>query len=306
MTWLSSCVTAFAAKPYRARTTNNTKNVLGCFVGILAFFALPSDAKELPDAHDLIVKSLASGEKNEQQLRTYLSRTRSDLKRFEQNGSLKTEEIKTFDDVFIDGFHVRALVAKNDKPLDGADRAKEDSRIAKLIASRKRETPAQRERRLAEAKEKQEKGRRFSHELLEAFDFRIVGEETLNGRKAWVLEAVPHPGYKPKELKAELFLHLSGRIWIDREDLLWVKADATATEAFALGFAALAKLDKGAHLFFEQMRLPDGTWVAVKTGLKANARVAMLTHVAIENLTTSENFRKVPPETRLQDAKDDF
>ncbi len=306
MTWLSSCVMASTAKPRQARTTNIVKNVLACFAGIFAFFTLPAHAKELPDAHNLIVRSLAAGEKNEQQLRSYVSRTRSDLKRFEQDGGLKTEEIKTFDDVFIDGFHVRALVARNDKPLEGADREKEDSRIAKLIASRKRETPAQREKRLADAKEKQEKGRRFSHELLDAFDFRTVGEETLNDRKTWVLEAVPHPGYKPKEMKAELFLHLNGRIWLDQEDLLWVKANATASESFALGFSALAKLDKGAHLFFEQIRLPDGTWVRVRSGIKANARVAMLTHVAIENLMTSENFRKVPPETRLHDAKDDF
>ncbi len=306
MTWLSSCVMAFAAKPYWGRTTNIMRNVLATFVGIFAFFALTAPAQALPDARDLIVKSLAAGEKNEQQLRSYVSRTRSDLKRFEQDGKLKTEEIKTYDDAVIDGFHVRSLVAKNDKPLSDADRAKEDGRVAKLVASRRRETPAQREKRIADAKEKREKGRRFSHELLDAFDFRVVGEETLNDRKAWVLEAVPHAGYKPKELKAEIFLHLSGRIWIDQEDLLWVKADATATEPFALGFSALAKLDKGAHLFFEQTRLPDGTWVPVKSGIKANGRVAMLAHVSIESLLTSQNFRKVLPETRIQDAKDDF
>ncbi len=306
MTWLSSCVMTIAAEFKWSNKTTIIKNVLPSFIGIFTFFALHAAAKELPNPHALMVNSLAAGEKNEQLLRAYVSRTRSDMKRFEQDGSLKTEEVKTFDDVLVDGFHVRKLIAKNDKPLNDADRQKEDSRVSKLVAGRKRETPAQRDRRLADAKERQEKGRRFSNELLDAFDFQMVGEETLNGRKAWVLDAVPHPFYKPKELKAEIFLHLKGRIWIDQEDLMWMKAEASAIEPFALGFSALAKLDKGARLFFEQTRLADGTWVTTRAGLKANARLAMLAHIALENLSMSENFRKVAPETRLHDAKDDF
>ncbi len=306
MTWLSSCVITIAAEFIRSNKTMIVKYVLPSFIGIFPFFSLQAAAKELPDPRALIVKSLAAGEKNEQLLRAYVSRTRSDMKRFEQDGSLKTEEVKTFDDVLVDGFHVRKLIAKNDKPLDDADRRKEDSRVSKLVAGRKRETPAQRDQRLADAKEKHEKRRRFSQELLGAFDFQMVGEDTLNGRKAWMLDAVPHPGYKPKELKAEIFLHLKGRIWIDQEDVMWMKAEASAIEPFALGFSALAQLDKGARLYFEETRLSDGTWVTTRSGLKANARVAMLAHIAMENLSTSENFRRVAPETRLRDAKDDF
>lgn len=306
MTWLSSLSMTRGEKFAGSNRTAAIRNVLRTFVGILTFFAVHAIGKELPDAHNLMMKSLAAGEKNEQQLRSYVSRTQSDAKRFEQDGNLKTEEVKTFDDVLVNGFHVSKLVAKNGKPLTDADQQKEDSRIAKLVEARKRETPEQHERRLAAAKEKQEKMWRFAREILDAFDFQMAGEETLNGRKAWVVDAVPHPGYKAKEMKAEIFLHLTGRVWVDQEDFIWIKADARAVEPFALGFSALAKLDKGAHLFFEQTRLADGTWVSSRASIKANARVAMVAHIAVENLTISENFRKVDPGTRLHDAKDDF
>jgi len=288
------------------RTTKNARNVLSVFVGISLYFVFPLVSKELPEPRELIIRSLDAGEKNEQQLRAYVSRTRSNLKQFETDGSLKSEEIKTFDEVLLDGFHVRKLIAKNDKPLSPSDAQKEDARLTKLIAQRKRETPEARQHRLAEAKEKHEKDRRFSRELLDAFDYKLAGEETVNGRKAWVLDATPHPGYKPKELKAQIFPHLRGRLWIDQADLLWIKADANAVEPFSIGFSALAKLDEGARLFFEQTRLTDGTWVSSKFGIKANARLAMLKHISIDNLTISDNFRKVAPETKLHDAKDDF
>jgi hypothetical protein len=296
--------TRHAARPYR--TTKVARNVLCVFVGISLFFVFPLLANELPEARNLILRSLEAGERNEEQLRAYVSRTRSSLKQFETDGSLKSEEIKTFDDVLLDGFHVRKLVAKNNRPLTADDAQKEDARIAKLISQRKRETPEARLRRLADAQEKRDKDRRFSRELLDAFDYQLVGEEILNGRRVWAVDATPHPGYKPKEFKAQIFTHLRGRIWIDQADLLWVKADAKALEPFSIGFSALAKLDQGARLFFEQTRLPDGTWVSTRVGVIANARVAMLKHISIDNLTTSDNFRKVAPETRLHDAKDDF
>ena len=205
MTWpvFPNSETRHAAQS--SRETKTVRNVLGVFIGISLYFVFPLVSKELPEPRELIIRSLDAGEKNEQQLRAYVSRTRSTLKQFETDGSLKSEETKTFDDVLLDGFHVRKLIAKNDKPLSPGDAQKEEARLAKLIAQRNRETPEARQRRLAEAKEKREKDRRFSRELLDAFDYKLAGEETVNGRKAWILDATPHAGYKPKELKAQIF-----------------------------------------------------------------------------------------------------
>jgi len=288
------------------KTTKMARNVLGSFAGLSLLFGMAAMPKDLPDARDLVSRSLAAGERNEQPLLAYVNRTRADTKQLEPDGRIKSEEIKTFEDIQVDGLHIRKLVAKNDKPLTGSDQQKEEKRIAKLVAQRKNESPEERARRLADQKEKRDKEHRFSHELLAAFDFQIVGEEILNGRKTWLLDAAPHPGYKPKELKAQMFPHLRGKIWIDEQDLLWVKAEAFAIEAFSVGLSLLVKVDQGGHIFFEQSRLADGTWVVSKVGFRANVRLAMMKHLAIDSLSISDNYRKVPPESRVVEIKDEF
>jgi len=289
-----------------ALKTKSSRNVSALLAACSLFFSASADTAGAPNGRDLIERSLAAGERNELQLSPYVSRSRSDSKQFAPDGSVKSEEVKTFDDVEVDEFHVRKLVAKNDKPLTGADRQKEEARVAKLIAQRKRETPEAKQKRLADAEEKRDKDHRFSHELLDAFDYNVVGEETIDGRKCWVLDATPHPGYKPKELKAQIFPHLRGRLWIDQQDLLWVKADANAVDQFSVGFSMIAKLDQGARLVLEQSRLPDGTWIVRKTGLKASGRIAMVKHFSIENVTSSDNYRKVPANLKIVDGKEEF
>ena len=288
---------------------NKTKlieNVCVCCVALLLFSASSRAALSSPKGRDLVEKSIEAGERNEEQLHSYVSRTRSDSKQLAADGSVKSEETKTFDDITVDGFHIRSLVAKDDKPLAGSDREKEESRVAKLVAQRKHETPQEAEKRRNDAKEKRDKDHRFSHELLDAFDYNVAGQETINGRKAWIVDATPHPGYEPKELKARMFPHLRGRLWIDAEDLLWVKAEADGIDQFSIGFSVIAKLNPGAHLSLEQMREPDGTWVVRRMGIKASGRLALVKRFSIESVTMSDNFRKVPAAQRIGDGKEDF
>ncbi len=286
--------------------TKFIENVWVVFAPFLLISATAAASSEAPNGRDLVEKSLAAGERNEVRVRSYVSRSQSDLKQFAPDGSTKSEEVKTFDDVVVEGFHLRSLVAKDGKPLGAPELKKEQARIARLVAQRKSETPQARDKRLAEVRDKIEKDHRFTHELLSAFDFHVVGQESLEGRKAWVLDAEPHPGYVPKELKAQMFPHIRGRIWIDQEDFLWAKAEANVVDAFSLGFSVIAKINPGGHLSLLQIRQPDGTWVVSKVAFKGSGRIALVKRFSVESVTTSSNFRKVAPDRRIVEIKEDF
>ena len=306
MKWLSDSAPRNTLMAGLAKKTNNLKNVFAPIAFISLVSSVFGQAAAPPDAHTLVERSLAAGEKNEDLLGSYVSRTRSATKQFNSDGSLKSEEVKTYDYIERGEYFIKSLVAKNDQLLTGSERQKEEDRLAKLIAQRKRETPEARARRLEEQKVKRDKNRRFTHELLNAFDYKLTGEEIVDGRKAWKLDAVPHPGFQPKELKAQIFLHLRGSLWLDQADLLWAKADANAFEPFSVGFSMVAKLDQGARISLEQTRLADGVWVVRKTALKATGRLALVKHFSIENVSTSDSFRKVPRALRISDGKEDF
>lgn len=294
---------------FRAGLRNKTKrseNVCAPRTLVALFCVASASQGALPNGHELMAKSLAGGERNEEMLRSYVRRTRSVLKQLASDGSAKEEETKIYDDTVVDGFHVRTLVEKDGQPLTGADKQKEYARVAKLVAQRTHETPKAREKRLGDAAQEREKDRKFTREILDAFDFTVTGEESVNGRNAWVIDAVPHPGYQPKEMRSQMFTRLRGRVWVDQEDFIWVKAEADGTDSFGVGFSVLAKLDKGAHLSLEQIRLADGTWVVRRVGFKASGRIALVKHFNIDSVSTSEQFRKVPPQQRIGNGKDEY
>jgi len=285
--------------------TSKSQNVLARLLRLALFSSCAHAAVGVPDARDLIRRSLQAGEHNEQSLRGYVARTRSVSKQLDPEGKVKSQEVKTYDDVVVDGIHVHKLVEKEDKPLNPVDRKKEDERVAKLVDARRRESPAQRDQRLSDAKAKQDKEHRFAHEILDAFDFRLLRQDTVNGRKAWVLGAVAHPGYRPKELKAQIFPHVRGTIWVDQQEFLWLKAEADAVEPFSLASSLVVKVDQGAHVFFEQTRLEDGTWVVRQVAFKANVRLALVKRISLEHVTTSTDWRKIPSGAPVIESKEE-
>ena len=70
-------------------------------------------------------------------------------------GGTKSAEIKTYEILEIYGEQVQRLIAKDDKPLDAKDAAKEEEKIQKIIDKRKGESESDRKKR----EEKEEKDR---------------------------------------------------------------------------------------------------------------------------------------------------
>ena len=60
-------------------------------------------------------------------------------------------------------------------------------------------------------------------ELPEAFDFRLAGEEVLDGNGLYVIEATPRQGYQPRSRTAKVLAHVEGKFWVDKEDYHLVK-----------------------------------------------------------------------------------
>ena len=154
------------------------------------------------------------------------------------------------------------------------------------LQKRERETPRQRAARLA----RDERERSFYKEIPDAFDFQIVGEETLPTGPAWVIEATPRPGFQPRSRYAQVFSKMRGKLWIDKKDIQWVKADAMAIGNVHFGWF-IASLAKGSHIVLEQTRLADGAWVPLRLEARASARTFFSSHNFEEAITYS-NYRK--------------
>jgi hypothetical protein len=134
-------------------TTSKSQNVfsLFCCLAVLLTHSQPSHAASNTalNAREIMQRSLDAGDRNAGRLHEYASSKRVDEKQLDLDGSVRSETVKSYEDVVIDGVLLRKLVAKDGKPLPTSEERKEDERVNRIATSRKNETPSERARRLA-------------------------------------------------------------------------------------------------------------------------------------------------------------
>ncbi|HEY1340030.1 MAG TPA: hypothetical protein VGF59_21100 [Bryobacteraceae bacterium] len=253
-----------------------------CF-WIAVLSAAPAFAQ--PDAHELVRRSIANGERSWRTSFDY-SCIKTDIDRqFDASSRrVKTASHDVYQIVPLGyGSSFELHIRHDNEPLPRQEQIKEQQELEK----RRAESPAQKRRRF----EKEESERSYMKEVPDAFDFRIVGEQTLPTGRAWVVEATPRPGYRPKSRYARVFPSMRGKLWIDEKDVQWVKADAIAEEPVTFGFF-IARLARGSHIVIEQARLADGDWVPKRIDARASARTFVFWNHNFEEDITYSDYRK--------------
>jgi len=202
----------------------------------------------------------------------------------------KTESV-VHEGIWLEGSPYRRVRERNGKPLSAEEEKFEADKLKAVTGERKAETPAMRAKRIAEANNGLDKNRAAMREVPEAFDFKVIGEETVRGRPTWVLEFTPKKDYSPRDRRAKIFPHLKGKLWVDKSDYGWVRADAELFETFAFGWI-LVRVGKGAHAIVEQIRTPDGIYAQSSIKVHADARIGLFKQYRVRQQTVASNHRQ--------------
>ena len=151
---------------------------------------------------------------NDKKQREYTYIEREEQHKLDGNGQVKSSESKTHEIMVLYGEHVERLIAKDDKPLSEKDAAKEEERIQKLTDKRKNESDEQRKKRLDEEEKDREDSRKFVSEVADAYNFRFMGMENLDGRETYVVDAEPQrPDFQPHSKEAKILPKFRFRAW---------------------------------------------------------------------------------------------
>jgi hypothetical protein len=228
---------------------------------------------------------------NDKRLRDYTYVERDVENKLDGKGETKSTEVRTFDVLEIDGDQVRRLIEKDDKPLDTKEAAKEDEKIQKIIDKRKNESEDDRKKREQKEEKEREDGLKFVHEIADAYNFKLVGAESVGGRDAWVIEGEPRPGFEPHMKDAKFLSKFHGRVWIDKDDLQLSKMDVEAIDTVAVGWV-LARIHKGTRVILEQARVNDEVWLPQHVSFKVDMRLALLKGYKIDGDQTFRDYKK--------------
>jgi hypothetical protein len=250
------------------------------------------------DPLEIIRRSTELDRRNTEISRSYTFLQRQEQRDLDSSGRLKKTESETFDVTLLEGSPYRRLVARDDRPLSPKDQRKEEEKLQKSIEDRRKETPDQRARRIADWERKQQKQREPLKDLPEAFTFKLAGEEALNGGEAFVIEGVPKPGYRPKSAATAFFPKVKLRLWIDKKDYQWVKIDLESLDTISFG-GFIVRLAKGTHLTIESARINHEVWLLKRVAIKGSVRIALVKVIRGEILYTFSDYKKFQTDSRM-------
>jgi hypothetical protein len=213
-------------------------------------------------------------------------------------GQAKSTEIRTYEILEIYGEQVRRLIEKDDKPLDAKDAAKEEEKIQKIIDKRKNESDEERKKREEREVKDREETRKFVKEVGDAYDFKLVGTEVVDGREAWVIDGEPRPGFAPQMKEAKLLSKLHGRVWIDKGDLQLAKLDIEILDTMSFGWV-VARIHKGTRVMLEQTRVNDEVWLPRHVTFKLDARIALFKGYNIDGDQVYRDYKKFHASSKI-------
>jgi hypothetical protein len=235
---------------------------------------------------------------NDRKGRDYTYVQRKERRELSRDGKVNSIETETHEVLTIYDQGIERLIAKNDKPLSEKEAASEEQRIQKIIDTRKRESEEEHNKRLAKAAKQREEERKLVLEAADAYDFRLLRTERLDGRDTWVIDAEPRPQYKPRSKEASILPNFRFRAWIDQSDLQLAKFDATCIETASFGWFVV-RIRKGTRVIIEQMRVNDQVWLPKHVDAKIDMGIGLLKRYDSEEETSYRDYKRFRTDAKI-------
>lgn len=264
----------------------------------------PQEAPPAIDAREIVRRSAEMDNRKWEKARNYTCQEREVEKKLDKNGAVKSTETRTNDITFYYGQEYSRLIQKNDQPLTDKEQKKEEEKLNKFMEKYKNESESARQKRLAKEEKDRKEGRAFLLDVVNAYDFRLLGEENVGGLDAYVIEATPRKGFHPTQPHADMLSKVKGKLWIDKKEYNWVKAEVEVIDTISFGLF-LARIHKGSRLSFEQIHVNNEVWLTHKFFVRGGARLALLLNENFEEEDTFSNYKKFTTSVKiLPDVKE--
>jgi len=269
-------------------TKLGTQILLVTVAASTALFA-QSSGPDTPNTHasdadtlQIVGPSVVATQRSWQARDHYTYTERDEDRRLNSIGQVKSENVDVTRMIVVNGAHFEQLMQRNGQLPSAKEQKKSDDDLDKL----KHETTDEQAARLR----KDQDNRAFLRDVLEAFDFRLINEEVIGGRPAYVLQATPHPGYHAHGKYGKMFSRVEGKLWVDKQDFGWIKVDGQVTQSFSMGLF-VARVERGSHIIMEQTSVGDGVWVPKRIEIRATARILFLRSLGIDRILTYSDYR---------------
>jgi hypothetical protein len=255
-------------------------------------------------AAEIVQRALDRDNHNSRLAREYTYREHAVTTDYDGGGRPGTTHSLTHDVLILYGRPYRRLIEEDGRALSADKQRKEEERLQKAMDRRRKAADEDgRERREYEKRRSAE--RKLLEQIPLAYDFRIAGRETIEGRGVFVIDAEPKPGYKPYDMRTGILPKMRGRLWIDATEYQWVKIEARVIDTISFGWV-IARLGPGSSLNFEQRRVNDELWLPATARIELNGRFALFKKIRQGVELTYSNYKKFQADSRVVATGEDM
>lgn len=243
---------------------------------------------------DIINRSAAAMEKNWKAAPDY-SFTERDVQT--KRGGAKV--VKTYQVLMIEGSEYHKLIALNDQPLSKTQEQQEQQKLQAEVDRRKHESSRERARRVARYQRERRQDHAMIAEMTKAFNFQLIGSETVDGHECWVFDAVPKPGYQPPSRDAKVLTGMRGKLWVDKQHYEWAKVQGEVVSPVSYGI--FAKVSPGTRFELEQAPVSADLWMPKHFSMRVNAKALGFIN---ENSTDDETYKNYQPLSKVRELSE--
>jgi hypothetical protein len=248
------------------------------------------------DARSIVTRAVAAWDHNDRLMLDYTYKVRDEIRELDAKGKVKSDH-STLDEVlYIGGKRYFKPLERDGEPLPAGKEKSEEAKLERAAREAGRLSEEEHQQRVDEAERDRLKRREQFRDVPGAYDFKLLGETPIEGRRTWEILATPRPGYRGKF--GGLFRNIEGKLWIDEQDYEWTKVEAEVLDNFSLGWF-LARVDKGTHISFAMTRVNDEIWAPGHFSLTASARIALMKKINAEQDVTFSDYRKFSADARI-------
>ncbi len=233
-----------------------------------------------PDVNEIVRRSVLTNDANWKIAPQYSYTERDVITK----GGRRT--VRTYDVSMIEGSPYNKLIAIDDKPLSAAAMKQEDEKREREVDRRRAETPAARAKRVAEYQRERRQDHDLMHEMINAFQFSLGGEETIDGRRCFRIDASPRPGYVPKSRDTKVLTGMRGTLWIDADQYQWVRVRAAVFRPVTFGLF-IAHVQPGTEFTLDEAPVAGSVWLPVHFRTRVNATVLFWSRNSVDDETYS-------------------
>ncbi len=255
-------------------------------------------AARAQDPVELVRRSISQDQLDWVRMQDYTWQARSLERHFDSHGKVASTKREAWETLILDGQPMRRDLERDGKPLSPEEQRAEQKKFDRETANLSKETPADKQRRTAEAEKRRKREFAFLSEIPNLYDLKLEGEATVDGRAVWVVSGAPRPGAVAKSRDAKVLLKVRGRLWIDKATYQWAKVEAETTGTISWGLF-LARLDPGAKLVFEQAEVNSELWLPKRLFVSGSGRLGLVKRLVQDQEIQWSNYKKFSVDSKI-------